>query len=94
MAVLDPLAWLLTKMLPARQQGNDTSGPRYPTKALSIRPRLRWWTPPETLRMGDFVEAMLRQVMQALMTGNRASSAKSRAWTIRLIASMKYRFMY
>src|SRR3954471_19331680 len=30
----------------------------------------------ETLRMGDFVEMMLRHVMQAIMTGNRSIIAE------------------
>jgi phosphate:Na+ symporter len=71
--LLDPLAWLLTKILPARKAADDPSAPRYldesaldtPSRALADAAR-------ETLRMGDAVEVMLRQVMKALMTGERS----------------------
>jgi phosphate:Na+ symporter len=77
MPLLDPLAWLLTKILPARTQTDDISAPRYldesaletPSVALADAAR-------ETLRMGDFVEVMLRQVMKAMMTGDRALVAE------------------
>jgi phosphate:Na+ symporter len=70
--LLDPLAWLLEKAFPPRQQPVDPSAPRYldesavemPSLALADAAR-------ETLRMGDFVEVMLRQVMVAMMTNNR-----------------------
>jgi phosphate:Na+ symporter len=71
--LLDPLAWLLTKALPATPRSADPSAPRYlddsalDTPSLALADAAR-----ETLRMGDFVEVMLRQVMQALMTGDRA----------------------
>jgi phosphate:Na+ symporter len=73
MALLDPLAWLLQKMLPTRAKADDPSAPRYldesaldaPSLALADASR-------EVLRMGDIVEAMLQKVMTALMTGNRA----------------------
>jgi phosphate:Na+ symporter len=71
--LLDPLAWLLTKLLPGRAQADDPSAPRYleesalDTPSLALADAAR-----ETLRMGDVVEVMLRQVMTALMTGNRA----------------------
>jgi phosphate:Na+ symporter len=72
MTLLDPLAWLLTKMFPARPKAEDQSAPRYldesalntPSLALADASR-------ETLRMGDFVEVMLRQVVNALLTSNR-----------------------
>ena len=70
--LLDPLAWLLEKAFPPRQQPVDPSAPRYldesavemPSLALADAAR-------ETLRMGDFVEVMLRQVMVAMMTNDR-----------------------
>jgi phosphate:Na+ symporter len=77
--LLDPLAWLLDKAFPQRLQPVDPSAPRYldesavemPSLALADAAR-------ETLRMGDFVEVMLRQVMVALMTGNRTLVAEVR----------------
>jgi phosphate:Na+ symporter len=71
--LLDPLAWLLNKMFPTRPASDSPYAPRYldenaletPNLALADAAR-------ETLRMGDFVENMLRNVMLALMTGNRA----------------------
>ena len=70
--LLDPLAWLLEKAFPPRQQPVDPSAPRYldesavemPSLALADAAR-------ETLRMGDFVEVMLQQVMVAMMTNDR-----------------------
>jgi phosphate:Na+ symporter len=75
--LLDPLAWLLEKAFPARRQAVDPSAPRYldesavemPSLALADAVR-------ETLRMGDFVEVMLRQVMVALMANDRALVAQ------------------
>ena len=77
MALLDPLAWLLEKILPARVKADDPSAPRYldegaldaPSLALADASR-------EVLRMGDIVEVMLQKVMTALMTGNRALVAE------------------
>jgi phosphate:Na+ symporter len=71
--LLDPLAWLLVKVFPERKQSTDPSTPRYldesaldsPSLALADAAR-------ETLRMGDLVEVMLRQVMTALLTNDRA----------------------
>jgi phosphate:Na+ symporter len=71
--LLDPLAWLLTKLFPSQPKADDQSAPRYldetalETPSLALADAAR-----ETLRMGDFVENMLRTVMLALMTGNRA----------------------
>ena len=71
--LLDPLAWLLTKLFPSQPKADDQSAPRYldetalETPSLALADAAR-----ETLRMGDFVENMLRNVMLALMTGNRA----------------------
>jgi phosphate:Na+ symporter len=73
MALLDPLAWLLAKILPARAKADDPSAPRYldesalDTPSLALADASR-----EVLRVGDIVELMLQKVMTALMTGNRA----------------------
>jgi phosphate:Na+ symporter len=75
--LLDPLSWLLEKAFPARRRAVDPSAPRYldesavemPSLALADAAR-------ETLRMGDFVEVMLRQVMAALMANDRALVAE------------------
>jgi phosphate:Na+ symporter len=73
MGLLEPLAWLLTKIFPVRPRAQDQSAPRYldesalNTPSLALADAAR-----ETLRMGDFVEVMLRQVMKALMTSDRA----------------------
>jgi phosphate:Na+ symporter len=70
--LLDPIAAVLQWALPARAAAQDAATPRYlddsaldtPTLALANAAR-------ETLRMGDIVEAMLQQIMTALMTDNR-----------------------
>jgi phosphate:Na+ symporter len=55
--LLDPLAWLLTKLLPERTRPDDRDAPRYldhsalDTPSLALADAAR-----ETLRMGDFVE--------------------------------------
>jgi phosphate:Na+ symporter len=71
--LLGPLARLLERLFPARKDAADPAAPRYldetaldmPSLALADAAR-------ETLRMGDVVEVMLRQVMTALMTNDRA----------------------
>jgi phosphate:Na+ symporter len=71
--LLDPIAWVLTKLLPAGQPAADAVGPRYLDEATLDTPSLALADASrETLRMGDAVEAMLRQVMVALMTNDRA----------------------
>lgn len=71
--LLDPLASVLTKLLPARDAATDAGAPRYldesafETPSLALADAAR-----ETLRMGDLVETMLRKVMDALMSNNRA----------------------
>jgi phosphate:Na+ symporter len=71
--LLDPLAWLLVKVFPARKSAADPAAPRYldesalDTPSLALADAVR-----ETLRMGDVVEVMLRQAMTALMTNDRA----------------------
>src|SRR3984885_739882 len=69
---LDAVAWLLVRILPDRKQPADPSLPRYldeitlDTPSLAIANAAR-----ETLRMGDTVEAMLSQVMTAIMNNDR-----------------------
>jgi phosphate:Na+ symporter len=71
--LLDPLVWLLTRLFPTQPAADSPYAPRYldetalDTPSLALADAAR-----ETLRMGDFVENMLRNVMLALMTGNRA----------------------
>jgi phosphate:Na+ symporter len=75
--LLDPLASLLEKALPARKQSTDPHAPRYleeselDTPSLALADAAR-----ETLHMADVVETMLRQVMTALMTNDRALAAQ------------------
>jgi phosphate:Na+ symporter len=70
--LLDPVAWLLVRLLPARKQTADASAPRYLDEAALENPPLALANAArETLRMGDTVEAMLREVMAALMTNDR-----------------------
>jgi phosphate:Na+ symporter len=71
--LLDGLADLLKKLIPNRVQETDPSRPRYldegalETPSLALADAAR-----ETLHMGDHVELMLRQVMAAMMTNDRA----------------------
>ena len=71
--LLDPMAKLLKKLLPNRVLEADPSRPRYldesalETPSLALADAAR-----ETLRMGDFVEVMLRKVMAAMTTNDRA----------------------
>jgi phosphate:Na+ symporter len=75
--LLDPLAWLLLKVLPARVRKTDPRGPRYleegalETPSLALADAAR-----ETLHMADVVETMLRQVMTVLMTNDRALASE------------------
>jgi phosphate:Na+ symporter len=69
---LDPLAWLVVRILPERKTKADPAAPLYldetafatPSVALACASR-------ETLHMGDIVETMLRQAMTAFMTDDR-----------------------
>src|SRR5581483_8548217 len=71
--LLDPLAWLLVKVFPARRAAADPATPRYLEEAALDTPSLALADAArETLRMGDVVEVMLRQVMTALMTNDRS----------------------
>src|SRR5665213_676965 len=71
--LLDGLASLLKKLLPDRVLEADASRPRYlddsalETPSLALADAAR-----ETLHMGDHVEVMLRKVMAAIMTNDRA----------------------
>ena len=71
--VLDSVAALLRKIFPDRPQATDPSRPRYldesalETPSLALADAAR-----ETLHMGDHVEVMLRKVMEAIMTNDRA----------------------
>jgi phosphate:Na+ symporter len=71
--LLDGMARLLKQILPDRVQETDPSRPRYldesalETPSLALTDAAR-----ETLRIGDAVETMLRKVMTAMMTGDRA----------------------
>jgi phosphate:Na+ symporter len=75
--LLDPLAWLLVKIFPARKRTTDPRAPRYleeselETPSLALADAAR-----ETLHMADVVETMLRQVMTALMSNDRALAAE------------------
>jgi len=71
--LLDPLASMLIKLLPDRKAAVDPSAPRYLDEAALDTPSLALANAArETLHMGDTVEAMLKQVMTALMTNDRA----------------------
>ena len=70
--LLDPVAWLLVRLLPEKKQTADASVPRYLDEAALENPPLALANAArETLRMGDTVEAILREVMAALMTNDR-----------------------
>jgi phosphate:Na+ symporter len=71
--LLDVMAGLLERLLPDRVQQADPARPRYldesalETPSLALADAAR-----ETLRMGDMIETMLRNVMTAMMAGDRA----------------------
>jgi phosphate:Na+ symporter len=71
--LLGPMAALLKRLLPDRVQQANPARPRYldetalETPSLALADAAR-----ETLRMGDMVETMLRNVMTAIMTNDRA----------------------
>jgi phosphate:Na+ symporter len=69
---LDAEAWFLVRILPERKQTVDPSLPRYlDDAALETPPLALTNAARETLRVGDTVEAMLREVMTALMDNDR-----------------------
>ena len=79
---LDAMAWLSyasCRSAPARRPfAAALSGRKHAGCAsLAIANAAR-----ETLRMGDTVEAMLRQVMTAIMTNDRKLAGECRGWTI------------
>jgi phosphate:Na+ symporter len=73
MGLLDTMARLLKNLLPERVKEAGETGPRYldesalETPSLALADAAR-----ETLHMGDHVEIMLRKVMAAMMTNDRA----------------------
>lgn len=69
--LLDSLARLKT-ILPKRVQEADPSRPRYLDESALETPSLALADARETLHMGDHVEVMLRKVMAAMMTTDRA----------------------
>jgi phosphate:Na+ symporter len=71
--LLDGLAQVLNRLLPARVKDTDPARPRYLDEAALDTPSLALADAArETLRMGDMVETMLRNVMTAIMTNDRA----------------------
>jgi len=75
--LLDPLAWLLVRVFPAPKRASDPFAPRHLDEAALDTPSLALADAArETLRMGDLVETMLRNVMTALMTNDRALVAE------------------
>jgi phosphate:Na+ symporter len=70
--LLDPVSWLLVRLLPEQKAKRDPAAPLYldetafatPAVALACAAR-------ETLHMGDIIETMLRQSMTASMTDDR-----------------------
>ena len=74
---LDAVAWLLVRILPERKQPADPSLPRHLDEtALDTPPLAITNAARETLRMGDTVEVMLRQVMTAIMNNDRKLAAE------------------
>lgn len=74
--LLDPMATLLAKLLPDRKLALDPSAPRYLDESALDTPSLALANAArETLHMGDTVEAMLEQVMTALMESDRTMVA-------------------
>jgi phosphate:Na+ symporter len=73
---LNGVAWLLERLLPERKQPADPYAPRHldeaalPTPQLALANAAR-----ETLRMGEIVETMLRNVMAALLDNDRKLTA-------------------
>ena len=75
--LLGPMATLLRRMLPAQAVSTDAAAPRYLEESALATPSLALADAArETLRMGDMVEMMLRQVMTALITNDRALVAQ------------------
>lgn len=71
--LLDPLAWLLVKALPARSPDPDPSLPRHLDESAIETPSLALANAArEVLHMGDLIEVMLRKVIDALIGNERA----------------------
>jgi phosphate:Na+ symporter len=69
---LDLVARLLVSVLPEKKRPDDASEPRYlDERALETPPLALANAARETLRMGDTVEMMLRDVMAAIMNNDR-----------------------
>lgn len=70
---LDRMAALLKRLLPNRVLEIDPAKPRYLDESALATPSLALADAArETLRMGDLIEVMLRKVMAALITNDRA----------------------
>jgi phosphate:Na+ symporter len=70
--LLDPLAALLVRAFPVRKAAADPLAPRHlDAGALETPPLALVAAARETLRMGDCVDVMLRQVMTALLNNDR-----------------------
>ena len=88
--LLDGMARLLKEILPSRVRETDPSRPRYldesalETPSLALADAAR-----ETLHMGDHVEVMLRKVMAAIMTNDRALVDRYPDWTTASTASTR-----
>ncbi|CAN5311867.1 Na/Pi cotransporter family protein [soil metagenome] len=75
--LLDPLAWLLKRILPAKPVAADPNAPRHLDDAALATPSLALADAArETLHMGDLVEVMLRNIMTALMNNDRTLVAE------------------
>jgi phosphate:Na+ symporter len=69
---LDGIARLLERILPERKQPLDASTPRYLDEAALETPPLALANAArETLRMGDVIETMLRDILTAIMNNER-----------------------
>jgi phosphate:Na+ symporter len=77
LGLLDPFAALLRKLFPERKSADDPSAPRYLDDGLIEAPSIALGDAArETLRVGHFVETMLRDVMRALLTNDRTLTAQ------------------
>ena len=73
---LNGVAWLLERMLPERKQPTDPYAPRHLDEAALPSPPIALANAArETLRMGEIVETMLRNVMTGLLDNDRKLTA-------------------
>ena len=73
---LRPFAALLERVLPDVKQGNDPGTPLYLDESVIDMPAIALaCAARETLHMGDIIETMLRQGMQALLANDRKLAA-------------------